>query len=467
MKISVSSLNSLSGYIADCLLYKLLEKCMYLNRNYTSENLKFSTLFFAIVSSLCCYIQTNSSNSQSYEVIKPAINNKLKHFIKVFKKQRQQLITLDYSIEYCDTENIENWYIIDINNDGKEEYIYTLFQGSCSYLSLFVFVLENNRIKMIKQPKNLAYSCDRPFYNPLTEMHELFIRAQNKVYFCNTNRDIILWQNNKLCKICNNFWIQQQRKLFNQLYNAQQYYKAYTLLNHFERGYKKQMERKVDLWIRNDIVLAAIKFGFYQEALTLIGLIKQDMQILGNTTKFFLKSVDHNELLCRTLQEEDMRLGSRGKYNYEWLLEYATNNKQQISVDPRMDSLLAATVPNISTDDIDFYQIKLRLFVSTTNVKIIDKRYVVSAGFWPHNAGARGFLWCDLYERISAVAFNSDFSDLNDPIQIICITSRSLHADELPAEFFFELKLWLKEQEFSSTKLLFHDRCGKVTELAI
>lgn len=426
-----------------------------------------------IFSSICFSLTLYCSNA--YEVIKPSELTPIITLIKETKNGKKEILDAfrDYFISDCPDdldgliEKIEDHgikaYILDINNDGTNEYVFAYRQGSGQYLGLIIFSLENNKAKLLKD--RLSYKVDWPFGE------ELFVKAQNKIYACGNpsvgdlNREIFLWENNKVTEVCNTFWINQQRKLFQKLYDKGAFSSAFSLLTSFEQKFRKKIAIKTDLLIRNDIALAAIKMKKYKTALEILEELKKE-PAFNKTTKKFKNAVNFNFKLALEKLEHEKIHGTKGEYDYSWLL-----TSQDPILDERFDALINNTVPDINVKDID-RSVQVRLYM-TSKVKVKNNRFVSFSGAWPHNATAQALFWCDTKEKISAVALNScvDFDPGNMTAnENILVTSKSLLFEEVPEDFLQELDVWVDRllhdcvSSRTINKYIFYDRNGKATE---
>ena len=411
------------------------------------------TLLFVCIT--LCFSDSSRPTPQRYKVIERAPQQKLKRIVALAKNDEH---LKDY--DFGDLDNREA-YIVDINNDGELEYVFVDYQGSIGCIDLDVFVERNGKLVQLELPENLDFYHD--FYNPLTKKHELFVKVQGKVYVCSggLNREIYLWENGTCTKVCNKFWLAEQRTLFNELYAEKRYEDAFNVLHTFEAEFRNQIDPQTDLWIRNDAALAAIRSNRLQAARTLIESVKTE-PAFANASAALVEAIRTNEKLVHKQIKLDQEQGTKGAYDYAWLLEYNGQDRHYALQDSTIDSLWAATVPDLQTpqypntywrDDIarhfggPGYQDK---------VKVEENRYIIFSGFYPHCANHRGFFWCDLQEKISIVAV----SENKNTNTVVSITSRSVNFDEMPQEFYSALRSWMQEESITTKQALFYDRKG-------
>lgn len=407
-------------------------------------------------------IKSESKNNvtRGYQVIRPTPKEKISTQINAIKKKFHNDQIFDDP--YCSLDSAD-WYVIDINNDAKKEYVSVSHQGSGHFLVIYAFAFDG---KNIPYEVPFAFELNHEFHNPLTWELELFIKAENQIYMRNDHNNIYSWTSYGVHSICNSFWVNEQRKLFNELYKAKRYQEAFTFLYYYEKRNRNQIDPIKDLWLRNDILLAAIKAEFYQEANEVIKSIKDELQII-KTSASFMKAFDYNQSLYRTGFEEDKKNGTRGKYNYDWLLEYKDSTKvSSESFSLRVNELLSAAVPNVPS--ISFGSIVDHF--SSVEFKFYDNRFVVITGYnWSQQT--KGLFWCDLKNKISAFAYEESELDYGqEPKYIISerrlyIMSRSMLATELSQDFLIALKAWLRDKGISPHIQFFYDWHGTKTEI--
>jgi hypothetical protein len=428
--------------------------------------MKLHFLFLLVVALLNSTMHCSEKTTvpESYVPIKSAGVDKVAHIVQWVKNNKKALEDDGKFFDCDDLSNCDS-YVIDINNDGKQEYVFIDYQGQLNCLLLRIFAEDDKGIRCIDMP-----------YTPVsiglwkTPFDELFVQAQGKIYICTTEfddyqnktRDIYFWEKDKISFACDTFWIAEQRKLFNKLYEQGLYNEAYTLLDTFEKKCRHSIDPQADLWLRSDISLAALKNGNARNALAIIKSIKGDTAF-AHASKKLKKAVETNESLSQKALEKEIS-STKGKYDYDWLLSYKERG-DIIGFDPRFDTLLSVVVPDIMPAscyrhfDADEFvwkdEIKMHFRGQHYGgIEVIGDRYIVCAGHVPHHLPSKGFLWCDVKEKVSVVAMTGN---------PVCVTSRSLEWEELPAEFYNALKTWLlglEKKTVKSPPVLFYDRHG-------
>lgn len=103
------------------------------------------------------------------------------------------------------------FFIADINNDGKDEYIWSTFNGSGGYLGLHIFSKNNGKYTNINEPpKPKIETRDGPWYsymyrNKKIKKYEFLVEECGKIYmqFTSNGNDIekYIWENGNTKKI--------------------------------------------------------------------------------------------------------------------------------------------------------------------------------------------------------------------------------------------------------------------------
>lgn len=430
--------------------------------------MKYNLLFMVVASTLLCAKDV----PPSIKIIKPNSAQELAPIIKQIKKQFN--VDQEEYHEYSHLDLLKG-YIIDINNDGKTEYVFEDYQGSGGYLYLHIFVKEGDQLKCFDFEDKPNFDFDGPFINPLTHTSELFITVNNKIYICSGGdyRCVHLWDNDRLSIPCDTFWIGQQRALFNEFYKNKLYEIAAAHLKEFEKNCRHKIDPQTDLWMRNDIALATLKDAHPYTALQILQNIKKDTAF-AHASEPLKKAISTNISLARQAIKEDRELGTKKKYDLSWLLkkEYSLIGHQ---------NLFATTIPDIYIEEYYDYcgelndresaglrgHVRMHFFMSNDDKHIIDQRYVTWQGWFPHNATSRGFMWVDVKEGVSIAAIGVvelNNSESTYPIQLF---SRSLFFEEIPAIFFDQFKEWIAENEIQTKHILFYDRLGAIFQIKL
>lgn len=433
-----------------------------------------------------------SKKASSYEVIKPASKEQVAEIMKEIEEK----VDWDKIGDYIksDISESEKWYIVDINNDGKLEYVSFVYDRyNCD---LIIFSKNDNELKCIKnlcQESYLGCVNDKyrfDYFSPITNGDGPFVKVGGKTYifarrngFFDCHRVILYWKNNKYFEIASSYWIKQQRLLFKQLYDAKRYHDAYAFLSDFEARFRNKIDPRVDLWMQSEISLAALRCNKPHDALCYIKRIKES-KAFTSAKPALIPAVNCNEKLANDAIKEDELTGTKGKYNYDWLLEFKEPSgityyegipiqcTKNIACDERFDDLLTAALPSVQNNKHNSISYKDNLLDSSAyNFKAINDRFALFSGYWAYDRGYSGFFWCDLKDKVSIVATGEMRKSFNPcdgccpEIQHIYLTSRSLLFNEIPKQFYKELAQWIKKEDLGCTKIVFDDRLGKRTEV--
>jgi hypothetical protein len=417
--------------------------------------------------------QEGPKNKSEVRVIQSASEQELKPIIEWVKKNFE---SMQDHLPCEDDLDYSPGYIVDVNNDGKVEYVFLQHRGTLNELMIYVFLKDGNQISFLED-NPLDENIHGDFINPLTNQSEPFVSVDGKVYICAAyhggGRHIYLWRNGKVSLCTDSFWINQQRKLFNDLYQQHRYDDAYNFLADVQSDYNSTVDAQTVLWMRNDIALAALRAGCPYTGNKYLKSIKNDTSF-RSASPALKKAIETNTELCREAMEKDQEKGTKGIYDYAWMLEYKKQSGMELISDQRIDSLFNAAVPDIHVDNYkypDHQHIKFwrenvaRHFCcsSTDEVKITNDRYVSFNGFYRHAAQSRGFMWCDIKDKVSAVVLAQAYSD-DEPM---VITSRSLFGHEIPPAFFQALREWMQDSDLKQTQALFYDRLGAGFRIAL
>lgn len=430
--------------------------------------MKYNLLFMVVTSTLL----GAKDGPPSIKIIKPNSAQELAPIIKQIKKQFN--VDQEEYHEYRYLDSI-NGYILDINNDGKIEYVFEDYQGSGGYLCLHIFRKEGDLFKSMEYEKCPNFDFDGPFHNPLTNSNELFVSVGNIIYICTggSHRCVQEWNRDTITISCNAFWIGQQRALFNELYKNKLYDAAAEHLNAFEKSCRHKIDPQTDLWMRNDVALALYKDNKPYTALARLQNIKKDTAY-AHASEALKKAITTNETLCRDAIKEEKGFGTKGKYDFSWLL------KKGYSISD-YNNLFAATIPDIyieqyyehagelndrESSDLRGY-IQIHFGCSCDDNIIVDQRYVTLQGWFPHNATSRGFMWVDTILRVSIAAIGVVEPNHSKSIYPLQLFSRSLLFGEIPANFLEQFKKWIKENEIQTKHILFYDRFGAVSQIKL
>ncbi len=390
-------------------------------------------------------------------VLQPVKPAAVKKILKKIKNDKALLAA-------CECEFLEGCipYYADINNDGEKEYVFLEHQGSGGYLVIHVFTQCGKKISYLQDLiEHNEWHLVHEFINPLTRSSEFLVCAQGKTYICLNDsgsyqegvRSVYLWENNSISFCCDSYWLDQQRTFFNELCTKERYSSAYAFLYGFQHKASGHIDPKTELLLLKDCAYAAYKNRWYCTGVTLLDKIQQH-EAFATTTAAFQQEVAQTRTDSSKAIEDEKKDVRRTTYDYSWLLDVP--NDSSIMFDPRIDAFLSATLPDTETlhslaRDRHFqHEVKQHLYLS--NLTIINNRYAIISGCWPHNCMAKGFIWCDTHNKISVAALADTYTN-----ELSLVTSRTVTYPQLPQRFYADLRDWLATIGVSASSTLFYD----------
>lgn len=258
----------------------------------------------------------------------------------------------------------------------------------------------------------------------------------------------------------NGFWMKRCRSIFNELYKEKKYLKAFNFLSAYEKHWRTIINKETDLWIRNDLALCALKNCNYSVCLDYLDDIQAE-PAFKKSSKKLTSAVECNEKMCKEEIAEFQKNGTKGKYNYDWLISYKdkpTNDNQRWYKDnpDRANCLFNAAIPYLRCNDKQSIISYFDLSEHDNQISIDKNRYVSLFGYKPYIGLCEfcGFLWCDIKDKVSIV------STINPDEKEVYITSASLLKNEIPSLFFDNIEQWLIKEEIVPESIVFQDRLG-------
>lgn len=403
------------------------------------------------------------------QIAQPASKTATKDFYEWAKSHKSLL-----KEKSIDVDQFNDAYLVDIDNDGKLEYVFMTFNGSGHYLDLLIFKKTNGKFSRDYLPTPVSFTQDGFWYsaeyiNQLTGKSELFVELCGKTYISFNDgsyqdpvREVFIWEHSETRQVCTPEWASIHRDFFNQLYSKQRFEAASSYMRGVLRTCGKEFPKKLHFWMLNDEALAAFKKGDPVSCLSTIGSIKAHKEFASMSGKL-KAAIKHNEQLCSVKAESDKTSGSAGQYDYSWLLSFNGKSTNEVVWDKRFNGLLSAVVPNSKSNySKDPGQMKsdLKLHLSgpPSVVQIKDDRFIVLSACWAHSCGNKGIIWIDNKQKISAMAFGSDGS--------MTVASRSIKAMDLPSELVLALKAWAKSEGLKIGRVTFYDFSGSSKDVS-
>ena len=327
-------------------------------------------------------------------------------------------------------------HIVDIDNDGKDEYVLSEAGGTLVMLALWVYrpagegwVPEETPFEpgqrewAVGWPKGehlFVRFCGKTYVN--------FLGGQGPSYF----RDTQIWEGHEVRPACDTLWLGEQRRYFKDLFDRRLYDEAYTFLAGVAASCQPAAgTRETWLWMESDLALTAFKIASYDTCLGHLAAARKspgfaraadstdnaDVAARGGSLRQALAA---NEALCRAAKAK----GPRRDYEFSWLREPRRNE-----LDSRFNGLLSVVAPDFRLPGGELFRDVLKLGVWDYDLKFFGKRYALLSGQEPHDPGNRGFIWIDMVTRQSIVGTTS------------VITSKYFKLSRVPPVFWQQLDL--------------------------
>lgn len=344
------------------------------------------TLTAAIVAGACGRQTAVSSPAPAtappqctYEIVHPDTTAASAAFLAWLKPQAEEL--------FGDTSAFGSGkvFIADFNNDGTNEFLFALHEGSGSYLNAMVFRRDGEHFSIVEHP---------PFEDRLTGSHEyagaFLTEPQLVVRLCgktiinfsagtepNYYPDGVMWEGTAARRVCSGPWLAHHRSV------------AADLL---ERG----------MFDEARVLLAGVRSGCEAESPGDVRAITDDLERIAQATAN----------------------ASASTYDFSWLVtEIKTNPDSQLVRDQRFSAMLVAIVPDAQLEHESLRGALKKSLWLPDDARLIDDRYVVIAGCEPHNCPNRGFVWIDTGAK-QAIAMTGGV-----------LASRTIPAPNIPAMF--------------------------------
>lgn len=422
---------------------------------------------------------TTIFNVNAYEVLKPASEELRSPIISYIHDHQEQFQ------EDLPTGGYEclDMYVIDINNDGQDEYVFLEYNGTANAITLRVLAKENNKIKEIRFPNTFNYFHE--FVHPINHECQLFVKVDGVIYICfsrgtyDTNRDVYCWKNGIVSYCSSPFWIKQQLIIFDELCMQQDYRAAYIFLNDFEKECKDSLDAKTDLHILSKIAYAALHNNWLNQCMALLKKIKNDRKYKSLAPALKDEILNIEKLCQKKLSKEK---DCEASNSFEWMLAYENKSSRALIADKRFNLVLSTITPDLleynffgfkeKPDNIQryFYWPNSHVNDEADKVSIVEKRYVAFSGRYPHCVSHRGFVWCDTQKNIGVLVLAGVLVSVEKGWKkedAICIASQLLEENELPEIFFTMLKKWLEGQDICVHHAKFYNKIGAMSTIAL
>jgi hypothetical protein len=297
--------------------------------------------------------------------------------------------------------------IADIDNDGADEYTLTAHEGSGGYLKFWVFRSSGEGWVLAKSVFD-EEMLGQDFVDPITGESQFLVRFCGKTYLNlaggrppYASRQTTAWEKGERRVVCDAAWIQQQRGLFQALFDAKRFDAAHGFLDGVQGECGSAAEPESWLWMQSDLALTAYRMGQAQDCREHVATA-QKSQAFRSGGERVRKALAANAALCGTAAAKGV--GAAG-YDFTWLItELKANPDRQIVLDPRYGELLSAIVPEKTLEDGQSLRDALTLSIFLPDpAEIAAGRYLLISGCQPHDCGNKGFIWIDTVSRKAIV----------------------------------------------------------------
>ena len=425
--------------------------------------LKFA--LFVLCGFLALSLHTYASSSCKTEIVPPIGDMEAAKVIA--------LASADPSLK----DELKNYasqvYRADMNNDGVQENIIALHEGSGGYLTLYIFSEKDGALHLLpksppwpfgeKERDGGWYSHES--YSAHNRRAELFIKICGKTYISFSGdepgvRQGFLWQGGKNQRACDPDWTTFLLSDFKSQYDDKLYLAAKANLEGYLKACQSTLPDETQLRILSELSVTAHHLGDQTSCRSYVNRAKARPGFPGSTSR---KSLLHNEGIC---------LEKNGPSDFDWLL--APKAADSIgSSDARFSALLAATVPPLDFNRAQFdkraqswsdagitvdgavgvthqqgtlrNQVSENLIGPRDGFRVEEGRYAIFSGCRAHSCPDMAMIWVDTKTKKSAFAINDLSVPGADPskrMTCLAVGSRSLHATELPKEFLSAFNQW-------------------------
>lgn len=224
-------------------------------------------------------------------------------------------------------------YETDINNDGKNEIIFTIIgpkhTSNTADLAIYIFGKTAEGYKFLGQPPKPAASDNNlinsdSFY--IANQNNNFTQLCGKTYisfgYTYDFADTYILQNNKMEHACDDNWAQYQRSNFQKLYSNKQFSNAYAQLNFYLDQCKGKIKPPLSFWMQNDLALAALKNGNNIQCNSILNSISKD-PAFPQVSNGLKKAVAFNQKMCSATITSPEK--TTVKNDFTWLLTKEAN----------------------------------------------------------------------------------------------------------------------------------------------
>jgi len=347
---------------------------------------------------------TDTDCFQHAEILNPQKGAEVDRFMKWLKAHPVEEIESGMSI-------FDGVYIIDLNNDGTNEYVVQTTEGSIGYLGMYVFARKGDAFELTAGPQEPADNgpdqdfASIAYVNPLSDEEELFTRVCGKIYFSGVSyalpgRESYLWEKDKTISACDSNWINYSRTVFQKLNNE----KAYSTAADFLQSVVDQCAKKITPDIR--------------------------------------ASLDQDVISARE------HLKNAKELDFRWLLDPKFSDGDEAIHSHQFPNILSVVVPDVPDWRDRLRKNALNTFDGPANpLQVEVNRYVTLSGCRRHLCEQKILLWVDTKENNGMIAMNSSLAtelsgrESDSPCKFL-VASRNYTSDHVPSQFWTAFQKW-------------------------
>lgn len=202
-------------------------------------------------------------------------------------------------------------FIADVNNDGKEEYVWITTSGT-GHSETIDSIYRKEGIKFVPAPflpgfEPPANSGDKFDHGVIADPFITEVCGKITLNFINSPRSPVeykkryKWEDGQFARLCSPSAIEDTRKIFKNSLKSENYENALSYLDEFRRACATQLQGETLQWILSDLALAAYKSAAPERCLTYIAQAEGD-QTFATSSEKVKKALAYNRGLCEGKQ---------------------------------------------------------------------------------------------------------------------------------------------------------------------
>jgi hypothetical protein len=311
--------------------------------------------------------------------------------------------------------------VADADNDGTDELVIPTWQGSGSYLLLFVFRRAGEGFALVADaPPNPGHSdmwYSRDYRDDISRESQLLVRFCGKVYWNfaggqpgRAYRDTYVWERGHTRPVCDTPWLREQRRLFQTYFDQRLYDAAHDFLDGVQGACRSEADPEQWLWMQSDLALTAYRRHTYDDCRDHV-LAAKAASGFPTAPAALRKAMETNGALCQEAKGKE----ARGDFpeahgDFSWLLALDGQTEDRIVGDPRFTDVLSAVVPDapLAADEPERLRdiVKSNLIGPPDEIRVIDKRYVTFSACRAHDCESKAYVWFDTLQKTGIAALN-------------------------------------------------------------